>query len=304
MNYQRILESIGQQVQPEFGKGKVADYIPALARVPSKKFGITVATVEGDEFKFGDADEPFSIQSMSKVFALSLALKLEGAKLWARVGREPSGNPFNSLVQLETERGIPRNPFINAGALVTTDTIVSYDKNAGQTMLEYVRHLSQNPVLQYDEEVAMSEKEFGHLNFAMSYFLKSHGNLRCSVEEVLDVYFHQCALAMSCTDMARALLHLANRGTSPITGEKLIPARRAKRINAVMLTCGLYDAVGNFAYRVGIPAKSGVGGGIVGVIPGVLSICVWSPELDVYGNSRVGSKALELFTTKTKLSVF
>lgn len=304
MNYQRILENIGQQVQREFGKGKVADYIPALARVPPKKFGITVATVEGNEFRFGDADEPFSIQSMSKVFALSLALKLEGAKLWTRVGREPSGNPFNSLVQLEKERGIPRNPFINAGALVTTDTVVSYDQNAGRTMLEYVRHLSQNPALQYDEEVAMSEKEYGHLNYAMSYFLKSHGNLRCNVDEVLDVYFHQCALAMSCTDMARAFLHLANRGISPITGEKLIPARRAKRINAVMLTCGLYDAVGNFAYRVGIPAKSGVGGGIVGVIPGVLSICVWSPELDAYGNSRVGSKVLELFTTKTKLSVF
>ncbi len=304
MNYQRILENIGQQVQREFGKGKVADYIPALARVPPKKFGITVATVEGNEFRFGDADEPFSIQSMSKVFALSLALQLEGAKLWTRVGREPSGNPFNSLVQLEKERGIPRNPFINAGALVTTDTIVSYDQNAGRTMLEYVRHLSQNHALQYDEEVAMSEKEYGHLNYAMSYFLKSHGNLRCNVDEVLDVYFHQCALAMSCTDMARAFLHLANRGISPITGEKLIPARRAKRINAVMLTCGLYDAVGNFAYRVGIPAKSGVGGGIVGVIPGVLSICVWSPELDAYGNSRVGSKVLELFTTKTKLSVF
>ncbi len=304
MNYQRILENIGQQVQRQFGKGKVADYIPALARVPPKKFGITVATVEGNEFRFGDADEPFSIQSMSKVFTLSLALQLEGAKLWTRVGREPSGNPFNSLVQLEKERGIPRNPFINAGALVTTDTIVSYDQNAGRTMLEYVRHLSQNPALQYDEEVAMSEKEYGHLNFAMSYFLKSHGNFRCNVEEVLDVYFHQCALAMSCTDMARAFLHLANRGISPITGEKLIPARRAKRINAVMLTCGLYDAVGNFAYRVGIPAKSGVGGGIIGVIPGVLSICVWSPELDAYGNSRVGSKVLELFTTKTKLSVF
>ena len=304
MNYQRILENTGQQVQREFGKGKVADYIPALARVPSKKFGITIATVEGDEFRLGDSDEPFSIQSMSKVFALSLALKLEGAKLWTRVGREPSGNPFNSLVQLEQERGIPRNPFINAGALVTTDTIVSYDQNARRTMLEYARHLAQNPSLQYDEEVATSEKEYGHLNIAMAYFLKSHGNLRCNVEEVLDVYFHQCALAMSCTDMARAFLHLANGGTSPITGEKLIPARQAKRINAVMLTCGLYDAVGNFAYRVGIPAKSGVGGGIVGVIPGVLSICVWSPELDANGNSRVGAKTLELFTTKTKLSVF
>ena len=304
MNYQRILENIGQQVQREFGKGKVADYIPALARVPSKKFGITIATVEGDEFRLGDSDEPFSIQSMSKVFALSLALKLEGAKLWTRVGREPSGNPFNSLVQLEQERGIPRNPFINAGALVTTDTVVSYDQNAGRTMLEYARHLSQNPSLKYDEEVATSEKEYGHLNIAMAYFLKSHGNLRCNVEEVLDVYFHQCALAMSCTDMARAFLHLANGGTSPTTGEKLVPARQAKRINAVMLTCGLYDAVGNFAYRVGIPAKSGVGGGIVGVIPGVLSICVWSPELDANGNSRVGAKTLELFTTKPKLSVF
>ena len=303
-DYQRVLDQIAQQARREFGKGRVAGYIPALAKAPPRAFGMAIELVGGGRFTVGDAARPFSIQSISKLFTLALALDSEGARLWKRVGREPSGNPFNSLVQLEYERGIPRNPFINAGALVVTDCIVASERDPKRAILDEVRRLSGNRSVAYDEAVARSEREHGHRNAAMAHFLKSHGNLRCAVDDVLDAYFHQCAIAMSCADLARAAGHLASGGVSPATGERIMPARRVKRINALMLTCGLYDAVGNFAYRVGIPAKSGVGGGIVGVIPGLLSTAVWSPELDAGGNSCAGTKALELLTTKLKRSVF
>lgn len=304
MNYQRVLDEIGSQIQKDFGKGKVASYIPALKRVSPKKFGMAVATVDGELFTIGDAEEPFSIQSISKVFTLSMALNTMGADLWKRVGREPSGDPFNSLVQLEHERGVPRNPFINAGALVITDCITAKAVAPKRRIIDFVRKRSGNDALRYDGEVARSEKDHGHLNAAMAHFLKSHDNLDAEVERVLDVYFHQCALAMSCRDLARAFLYLAKEGNCPISGEQVHQNRRVKRINALMMTSGLYDNVGNFAFRVGMPAKSGVGGGIVGVIPRVLSVAVWSPELDPSGNSYIGTRALELFTTKTRLSVF
>lgn len=304
MTYQRILDDITAKVQQDFGKGKVASYIPALKRISPKKFGMAVVTVDGRTFTAGDAEEPFSIQSISKVFTLSMALNALGATLWKRVGREPSGDPFNSLVQLEYERGVPRNPFINAGALVVTDGITAKAVAPKRQIIEFVRKRAGNDGLRYDREVATSEKDHGHLNAAMAHFLKSHDNLDAEVERVLDVYFHQCALALSCLDLARAFLYLANEGRCPISGMTVHQNRRVKRINALMMTSGLYDSVGNFAFRVGMPAKSGVGGGIVGVIPRVLSIAVWSPELDPSGNSYVGTRALELFTTKTKLSVF
>lgn len=304
MNIQRILKEIHGQVQKDFGKGKVASYIPALKRISPKKFGMAVVTIDGNAFTIGDADESFSIQSISKVFTLSMALNALGADLWKRVGREPSGDPFNSLVQLEHERGVPRNPFINAGALVVTDCITAQAVMPKRQIIDFARKRSGNPDLRYDLEVAGSEKAHGHLNAAMAHFLKSHNNLNADVERVLDVYFHQCALAMSCLDLARAFLYLANEGSCPISDSTVHQHRRVKRINALMMTSGLYDSVGNFAFRVGMPAKSGVGGGIVGVIPRVLSIAVWSPELDPSGNSYVGTRALELFTTKTRLSVF
>lgn len=304
IDYQSVLDEIVTQVQKDFGKGQVASYIPALKRVSPKKFGMAVVTVEGETFSVGDAEEPFSIQSISKVFTLSMALNAVGSALWRRVGREPSGDPFNSLVQLEHERGVPRNPFINAGALVVTDSLVASALNAKRQIIDFVRHRAGNTDLRYDLEVARSEKAHGHLNAAMAYFLKSHGNLKADVEVVLDAYFHQCSMAMSCLDLARAFLYLANDGTCPMSGTSVHQRRRAKRINALMMTSGLYDSVGNFAFRVGMPAKSGVGGGIAGVIPRVLSVVVWSPELDPSGNSHVGTRALELFTTKTRMSVF
>lgn len=300
-----LLEEIETEARKSIGRGKVADYIPALARVSPERFGMAVCSVDGSEFVTGDADTCFSIQSISKVFTLELALKMVGSvELWKRVGREPSGSAFNSLVQLEAEQGLPRNPFINAGALVVTDAITARTVSPVLALLGSVRRYTARQDIYIDEEVARSEAEHGHRNAAIAHLLKAQGNLRAKVEDVLSVYYRQCAIAMTCRDLARAFLPLASGGRQPITGEKLMTPLRAKRINSLLLTCGLYDGVGNFAFRVGIPAKSGVGGGIAAVIPGKYAICAWSPELDELGNSLAGTRALELFARKTKLSIF
>ncbi len=299
-----VLERVREDVLPLVGKGKVASYIPRLAGVPADRFGMAIATLDGEVYKVGDADELFSIQSISKVFTLTLALEALGGDLWKRVGREPSGNAFNSLVQLERERGIPRNPFINAGAHVIADVILSHTSNARQSLLDFVRERADNPAIIMDEEVAQSERDAGFRNFALANFLRSFNNIENEVEDVLDFYFHQCALQMSCADLARAFLHLANAGACRRNGKAIIKADRVKRINALMMTCGTYDAAGEFAFRVGLPAKSGVGGGIVAVVPKVLSIVVWSPGLDEKGNSLAGAAALDRFTELTGLSVF
>ncbi len=304
MDYQSILQEIYDEIQPYFGQGRVADYIPALADVPPDKFGLALVTIDGATYTLGAADEPFSVQSIAKVFTLTLALQYEPDRLWTRVGKEPSGQPFNSLIQLEIENGIPRNPFINAGALVVTDCLLSHTTDARQELRAFVRRLARNEAIDYDVVVASSEKKHGYRNAALANLLKSFGNIDNPVEEVLDVYFHQCALRMSCLDLARACTYLADGGRSPLLDAPIISRRQAKRINSLLLVAGLYDAVGDFAYRVGMPGKSGVGGGIVAVIPNVLSICVWAPELNAAGNSLVGTMALELFTTRTGLSIF
>lgn len=304
MNYQSIIDSIHQEIMPLLSQGKVATYIPALARISPEKFGIAICTVRGEIFTCGDARELFSIQSISKVFTLAMVMDRMGDALWERVGREASGNPFNSLVQLEVENGRPRNPFINAGALVVTDCIVIENHDPLNDLRNFVRRCANNADIDFDTEVAASEKATGHRNAALANFLKSYGNLTNQVEKVLDVYFHQCSLAMSCTDLARAFLFLAHSGADPVNGQTICGPRQTKRINALMQTCGLYDECGEFAYRVGLPGKSGVGGGIVAVMPGELAIAVWSPGLNQAGNSLAGMKALELFTTYTKRSIF
>ncbi|MEQ9125446.1 MAG: glutaminase, partial [Alphaproteobacteria bacterium] len=246
----------------------------------------------------GDAEEPFSIQSVSKVFTLLMAMRLRENALWRRVGREPSGDPFNSLVQLEYEKGVPRNPFINAGAHITTDCIVMGYDDPKQAILDEMRQLSGNAEIAFDPEVAESERAHGFRNAAIANFLKANGNLEGDVDQVLDAYFHQCSIAMSCRDLARAGSFLANRGVDVASGERIASERKTRRINALMATCGLYDAVGSFAFHVGVPAKSGVGGGMLAVVPGAMSIAVWSPGLDAVGNSFVGVKALEFFTDR------
>lgn len=303
-DFQSILDQIESEVPKAFGQGKVADYIPALARVNGQQFGIAVCTAQGEEFIAGAANTAFSIQSISKLFSLMLALDIAGEDLWQRVGREPSGTAFNSLVQLEHEEGIPRNPFINAGAILVTDVIASRSAGAAKRIADFVRLLTGNPANRVDEEVAQSEQEHGFRNAALANLMKSFGNIESDIPTLLDAYFRQCAITVNCLDLARAALPLVLGGHSPICNRQILTPRDAKRINAVMLTCGLYDAVGNFAYRVGLPAKSGVGGGILAVLPGEFAICVWSPELDRAGNSLVGINALESFTTLSGLSIF
>ncbi|HLS58411.1 MAG TPA: glutaminase [Paracoccaceae bacterium] len=303
---QSILDEIHEELKPRFGEGQVASYIPPLARVDPRHFGMAVATLDGDVVATGDAHVPFSIQSIAKVFLLTLALGKHGEGLWSHVGREPSGSAFNSIVQLEHEQGFPRNPFINAGAIVMTDLVLAghSPREAIGEMVRFVRFLGGTDEIAVDERVAKAEIATGFRNFALAYFLREFGRLRHPVDHVLGVYFHHCALAMDCRQLARSGLFLAAGGVDPLTGERVVPERRARRINALMLTCGHYDGSGDFAYRVGLPGKSGVGGGILAVAPGRASIAVWSPGLNAAGNSLVGSLALERFAQRTGWSVF
>ncbi len=298
-----ILERIHEEVIVAYGQGKVADYIPDLKKVTPKQFGMALRTVEGEEFSIGAADTEFSIQSISKLFTLMLSLDTIGERLWERVGREPSGMRFNSLLLLDSEGGIPRNPFINAGAIVVTNTIASRSSTPARRIEEFIASLSGNKDNRIDQQVARSEKTTGFQNIAIANLLKALGNLDGSVEQTLDCYFKQCAMSMSCRDLVRATECLANRGYSYFR-EKFHAELMDKRINSLMLTCGLYDAVGNFAYNVGLPAKSGVGGGIVAIAPGQYTVCVWSPELDKSGNSVLGQMALEKLTSYTRTSIF
>lgn len=302
MDYQQILEQIHREIVPTLPQGQVADYIPQLASIDPGKFGMAICDTSGGFASVGDCDERFSIQSISKVFTLTLAMQREGERLWQRVGREPSGTSFNSLVQLEFEHGIPRNPFINAGALVVTDVVLSHLGDAKAALRGFARRLSGAADADYDYSVASSEAGLGYRNSALANFLKSFGNLHNQPDTVLDAYFHHCALAMSCSELARAFMYLARHGSNS-DGEVISPGQ-AKYINSLMLTCGTYDAVGDFAYRVGLPGKSGVGGGIVAVMPGVFSACVWAPGLNANGNSLAGTAALERLATLSGQSIF
>ncbi|GIU04358.1 glutaminase B [Shewanella morhuae] len=299
-----LLEEVVDKVRPLLGQGKVANYIPALASVDAGKLGIAVTTVDGNTLGAGDYLEPFSVQSISKVFSLTLALTLyEETEIWSRVGKEPSGHSFNSLVQVELERGKPRNPFINAGALVIADLLQSRLGAPKHRMLELVRQLSQNDKVSFDKLVADSEYQHSARNAAIAYLMKSFGNFQGDVDTVLRTYFHYCALKMNCADLSKAMLYLANRGKS-IAGTELISPVQTRQLNALLATSGLYDGAGEFAYRVGMPGKSGVGGGIIAVIPGELSICVWSPELDNHGNSLAGTAMLEHLSQRLGRSIF
>ncbi len=299
-----ILAAIEGEVRERFGEGKVADYIPALADVPLDRFGMALVTRDGDVFEAGDARERFSIQSMSKVFTLTMAMEAVGDDLWQRVEREPSGDPFNSLIQLEYEKGIPRNPFMNAGALVTADVILSSIDDAEDALLAFMRARSGNPQVGTSEVIARSERESGYRNVAVANFIRSFGNLHNDVDAVLDFYYLQCSLLMDCVDVARSVQYLANRGWCGISGMRVTSEESATRINSLMMTAGTYDAAGDFAFYVGLPAKSGVAGGIAAVVPNVMGICVWSPGLDEKGNSLLGRYALHRFTRMTGLSVF
>lgn len=303
---QSIADEIAGRMAGETERGTVADYIPELAKADLNRFGIAIAPIEGAPVVAGDADVPFSIQSISKVFSLTLALERIGTTLWSRVGREPSGDPFNSIVQLEYEHGIPRNPFINPGAIVVADVILEGREPAEaiEEILGLCRRLSDDDGVAIDESVAASERRTGARNRALAHFMAAEGNLNGRVEDVLEVYFNQCSVAMSCRQLATAGRYLCAAGQAVGGEDRTVTPERARRINALMMTCGLYDASGEFAFRVGIPAKSGVGGGILGIVPGVASVAAWCPGLDKHGSSRLAMRAFEDLVRATGWSVF
>jgi glutaminase len=303
---EQALADVTAEMAARTDRGDVATYIPQLGKVDPRKFGIAVATNDGRVLTAGDADDVFSIQSISKVFTLTLALGEVGDALWKRVGREPSGNPFNSIVQLEHENGIPRNPFINAGAIVISDIMLAghQPRETIGEIVRFIRFLADDDTIAIDHAVAASERATGFRNFALANYMRSFGNLVHAPELALGVYFHHCAIAMSCRQLAMAGRFLANAGRHPETGHSVVSAERARRIAALMLTCGHYDGSGDFAFRVGIPGKSGVGGGIIGIVPGVASMAVWSPGLNANGNSKLGSIALEKLAKAMNWSIF
>ncbi|CAN5127344.1 glutaminase [soil metagenome] len=301
--WDELLPRIAEHARPFAQKGEVADYIPALERVHGDCFGLAVDPLGGTPAGTGDADRPFSIQSISKVFTLALAMQRFEGQLWDRCGVEPSGDPFNSLVQLEHEKGKPRNPFINAGALVVADVLLGCSQDPGADLLQFISDLAGEEI-GLDQEIMTSEAETGYRNRAVTNLMKSFGNIESEPDAVLELYVEQCAVSMTATQLARAMSFLANDGVDPHTDRVVLELEQARRVNALMLTCGTYDSAGEFAFRVGIPCKSGVGGGIVGVIPHQLSVCVWSPPLDEGGNSVAGRVALEDLVEETGLSVF
>lgn len=301
--FEKILQEIYKESKSQPKIGEIAKYIPELANVNPDKFGISLLTLDGEEINLGHANERFSIQSISKPLTLSLAFTFLGEKIWKRVGVEPSGNPFNSLVQLEYEKGIPRNPFINAGALVIADILVTYLKNPKTDFINFLREISDINTLDYDLCVAKSEASTGFRNVALANFLKSFGNIKNNVDEVLDFYFHQCSISMSCSELNKVFYFFANEGIT-LNGKEILNRSQIKRMNALMQSCGFYDESGEFTYRVGLPGKSGVGGGIVAMLPKKFIVSTWSPRLNSNGNSELGMYALEQLTTKTGMSIF
>ncbi|MEM9190528.1 MAG: glutaminase [Myxococcota bacterium] len=305
MNYGAILEEVARALADAPKLGEVATYIPELGSVDPDKFGLALHCTDGSSFAEGDADERFSVQSVAKVLALAWALSLDAESVWRRVGVEPSGDPFNSLVQLEYERGRPRNPLINAGALVVCDILFQRTRHAKDEFRDFVRTVSAIDDVDYDPRVAESERRTAYRNQALLNLMRDFGNIESDLDEVLDFYVHVCALEMSCRELAQAFLFMADHGRClPAGKRKMLTREQTKRINAVMLTCGFYDEAGEFAFRVGLPGKSGVGGGIVAVCPDRFTAAAWSPRLGRKGNSILGTEALALLARKTDSSIF
>ncbi|MBP3830470.1 MAG: glutaminase [Bacteroidaceae bacterium] len=304
MNYQQILSDILRQAESLAGEGRQADYIPALAEVNPDQRGICLHTLDGQQFAVGDADVRFSIQSIAKVFALAMSLSFEGDDLWRRMGKEPSGTAFNSLFQLEIEHGIPRNPFINAGAIVMADILVSHMLDPEHDFLTFVRRLAGNDTINYNRTVAYSERQTGYLNAAIANLLKYHHNITNDIERVLQFYCLMCSIEMSCRQLAQAFIPFADHQQPFRYAGIELTVSQVKRMNAIMQTCGFYDEAGEFSYLVGLPGKSGVGGGIAAIYPQRYAVAVWSPRLNGKGNSVVGMRVLELLTTETKESIF
>lgn len=299
-----IIQEIYEKVKDIDDKGALASYIPELVHVDPNNFGIHISTVEHFNFGIGNCYDKFSIQSIAKVLSLSLAYHIVGEKIWTRLGVEPSGTAFNSLVQLEADNGIPRNPFINAGAIVISDILLSNLENPKEDFLSFIRSLSNNSTLNYSHKIAASEKSVGFRNVALCNLMKAFGNIENKPSDVLDFYFALCSLEMNCKELSELFLFLANNGCNLFDKTPIVTKSESQRINALMQTCGFYDESGEFAFKVGLPGKSGVGGGIIAIHPNRYAIAVWSPKLNKKGNSYKGMKFLEAFTTKSQSSIF
>lgn len=304
MNFRAIIQETFEKVKQLEDKGKLASYIPELAHVDSEKFGVYISTIDEFNFGIGNCYDKFSVQSIAKVLSLSLAYQILGEHIWERLGVEPSGTAFNSLVQLEADQGIPRNPFINAGAMVISDILISNLKNPKEDFLSYIRSISKVSAVNYSGKIAASEKSAGFRNVALCNFIKSFGNIQNEPATVLDFYFDLCSLEMNCQELTELFLFLANNGCKIADNKSVLTKSQCKRVNALMQTCGFYDESGEFAFKVGLPGKSGVGGGIIAIHPSQYAIAVWSPKLNEKGNSYRGMKFLEEFTTKSQLSIF
>jgi len=304
LNYSEVIHKALLSINNFIDTGRQANYIPELAKVNPDFFGVSLTCLNSKQFNVGDSKVKFSIQSISKVLSLVMAYNLEGENLWKRLDVEPSGTPFNSLILLELEKGIPRNPFINAGAIVIADVLLKHLKNPEQEFLEFVRLISNDTSIEYDLKVFESEKSIAYKNFALVNLMKSFGNIHHKSTRVMDFYFKMCSISITAEQLSNCFLFLANKGVDPITKNKVTTPSKAKRINAIMQLCGFYDEAGEFAFRVGLPGKSGVGGGIVAVHPGKFSVVVFSPKLNLKGNSSKGMAFLESFTTILESSVF
>lgn len=304
MNFKEIIQDVFEKVNTIEHQGELASYIPELANVDSKNFGVYISTIEGARYGIGNCYDKFSIQSIAKVLSFSLAYSILGEKIWDRLGVEPSGSAFNSLVQLEADNGIPRNPFINAGAIVISDILLSNLDNPKEDFLAFVKSISNINNLNFSKNIAESERSMGYRNSALCNFIKSFGNIKNDPSEVLDFYFYLCSLEMNCKELSELFLFLANNGSSIYNSKQIVTKSQSKRINAIMQTCGFYDESGEFAFKVGLPGKSGVGGGIIAIHPNKYAISVWSPRLNDKGNSYKGMRFLEEFTSKSELSIF
>lgn len=281
------------------GRGTPSTQIPGLDEVKPELFGFTAVLLDGTVVSSGDTKKAFSLQSITKLFSLAALLRRKH-DVWSEIGWEPTDASFRSLAELEARDGRPRNPFVNAGALVVTDQLLTLDGDGLQPTLDLIREQSGNERISSVTKIARAEYRNAHLNIAIAHTLAEHGRLANPIPAVLKAYFRQCAIAASTEDTARAALFLADRDRkSPV-----LSADSRRRVNAVTLTAGMYSAAGDIAYRVGIPVKSGIGGGIVGVLPGVGTVCVWSPPLDERGNSAGGIVALEEFSRVAGWSLF
>jgi len=301
---QNKLQQLLLSQKNEVNSGQVAEYIPALAKVNPELMGVCVATIDGKIVGAGDYQQAFSIQSISKVFGLVMAMNRLGDSLWQRINMEPSGQPFNSIIQLEWEKGIPRNPVINAGALLIADVLASHYSSSKLAFRSNMRMLAGDESIQIDQEVYQSELSHGNRNAALTYLMKSFGNIEAEVPDVLSHYFTQCSIAMNCQQLAQSLLFLANKGIDPRTNKAICSPQDSHRVNAILSTSGMYDQSGEFAFSVGLPAKSGVGGGIVAVVPNYGVICAWSPPLNKFGNSVVGMNIIKGLAEELGLSIY